>query len=161
MQVMAIWCVHSALLKSGTASGSFSGYSKSYSFSTGKKLFSCKQIHKKTLSNTKYYVSSDGLLVWSWCRYLFLGMAQGDRKVMQPIPDTCSICQKINYTEIRKQKTMLYQVLEMSTAFSNAWIHSFPHVWCNPLKSFCSDGNSSPDKILSICLAQENQEMYP
>jgi hypothetical protein len=31
-----------------------------------------------------------------------------DRKVMQPIPNTCSICQKINYTEIRKQKTMLY-----------------------------------------------------
>lgn len=46
MQVMAIWCVHNALLKSGTSSGSFSGYSKSYSFSTGKKLFSYEQIHK-------------------------------------------------------------------------------------------------------------------
>jgi hypothetical protein len=28
---------------------------------------------------------------------------QGDQKVTRPIPDTCSICQKINYTE--KQKT--------------------------------------------------------
>jgi len=46
MQVMAIWWVQSALLKSGTANGSFSGYSKSYNFSTGKKLFNCKQIHK-------------------------------------------------------------------------------------------------------------------
>jgi hypothetical protein len=27
----------------------------------------------------------------------------------------------------------------MSTAFSNACIHSFPHVCCNPVKSFCSD----------------------
>jgi hypothetical protein len=33
---------------------------------------------------------------------------QGDRKVKQPIPDTCSVCQKINYTAIRKQKTMFY-----------------------------------------------------
>jgi hypothetical protein len=49
MQVMAIWCVQSALLKSGTASGSFSGYSKSYSFNTGKKLFSYKQIKKNTV----------------------------------------------------------------------------------------------------------------
>jgi hypothetical protein len=32
----------------------------------------------------------------------------GDRKVTQPIPDACYICQKINYIEIRKQKTMLY-----------------------------------------------------
>jgi hypothetical protein len=53
---------------------------------------------------------------------------QGDLKVTQPISDTCSICQKINYIEIRKQKTVLYEVLEMSTAFSDACIHSFPHV---------------------------------
>jgi hypothetical protein len=46
MQAMAIWWVKSALLKSGTASGSFSWYSKSYNFSTGKKLFNCRQIHK-------------------------------------------------------------------------------------------------------------------
>jgi hypothetical protein len=36
---------------------------------------------------------------------------QGDRKITQPIPDTYSICQKTNYTEIWKQKTMLYWVL--------------------------------------------------
>jgi hypothetical protein len=29
---------------------------------------------------------------------------QSNRKVTQLIPDTCSICQKINYIEIRKQK---------------------------------------------------------
>jgi hypothetical protein len=39
----------------------------------------------------------------------------------------------------QKTKTMLYYVLEMSTAFSNACIQSFSHVWCNPVKSFCSD----------------------
>jgi hypothetical protein len=27
----------------------------------------------------------------------------------------------------------------MSTAFTDACIHPFPHVWCNPVKSFCSD----------------------
>jgi hypothetical protein len=80
----------------------------------------------------------------------FKGLLQGDRKVTQPIPDTCSICQKINYIEIRKQKRMLYLVLEMPTAFSDAYIHSFPHVLCSLLKSFCSDGNGSPDEILSI-----------
>jgi hypothetical protein len=36
----------------------------------------------------------------------------------------------------------------MSTAFSDACIHSFPHVWCNPVKSFCSDWNGSPDEII-------------
>jgi hypothetical protein len=37
-----------------------------------------------------------------------MATVQGDWKVMQPFPNTCSICQKINYNEIRKQKTMLY-----------------------------------------------------
>jgi hypothetical protein len=55
---------------------------------------------------------------------------------MQPIPDTYSISQKINYTEIRK-KNNVFEVLEMSTTFSDAYIHSFPHVWCNPVKSSC------------------------
>jgi hypothetical protein len=45
---------------------------------------------------------------------------QSDQKVMQLIPKTCCICQKINYTEIRIQKKkMLYSVLEISTAFSS------------------------------------------
>jgi hypothetical protein len=56
---------------------------------------------------------------------------QCDWKVTQLIPDICSVCQKINYIEIRKQKTMLYDLFETSTAFSDACIHSFPHVWCN------------------------------
>jgi hypothetical protein len=38
----------------------------------------------------------------------FYVKVQGDRKVMQPITDTCSVCQEINYIEIRNQKTMLY-----------------------------------------------------
>jgi hypothetical protein len=83
---------------------------------------------------------------------------QYDRKVTQPILDTRSIFQKIKYIEIRKKKTMLYKMLEMPAAFNDS---SFPHVWCTSVKSFCSDQNSSPDEILSICLAQENREMYP
>jgi hypothetical protein len=47
-------------------------------------------------------------------------------------------CQKI-YIEIRKQKKVLYWVLEMSTAFSDTCIDCFPHVWCNLVKSSCSD----------------------
>jgi hypothetical protein len=62
---------------------------------------------------------------------------QVNRKVTQPIPDTFSICRKINYIKIWKQKVMLYQLLEMSTAFSDAYISSFPHVWCSPVKSSC------------------------
>jgi hypothetical protein len=33
-----------------------------------------------------------------------IGKIQGDRKVSKRIPDACSVCQKINYIEIRKQK---------------------------------------------------------
>jgi hypothetical protein len=74
---------------------------------------------------------------------------QDDRKVTQPIPDTCSICQKKkkNYTEIIKQKTILHQVLEMSTA--------------STLSSLNTEGR--PERFLSctLPLAQENGEMYP
>jgi hypothetical protein len=31
---------------------------------------------------------------------------QSDRKVTQPIPDTSSICQKINYIELRKKNNV-------------------------------------------------------
>jgi hypothetical protein len=57
------------------------------------------------------------------------GETQDERKVKQPSLETCSVCQKINYIEIRKQKkgkTMSYEVLEMSTALSNAYIHFSP-----------------------------------
>jgi hypothetical protein len=37
----------------------------------------------------------------------------------------------------------------------------FRHVWCNTVKSLCCDGNGSPGELLSICLAQENPEVYP
>jgi hypothetical protein len=36
--------------------------------------------------------------------HVFEYVIQSERKVTQPIPDTCSICQKINYIFIRKQK---------------------------------------------------------
>jgi hypothetical protein len=68
---------------------------------------------------------------------ILFSIIQSDRKVTQPILDTCCVCQKINYIETRKQKTMSYYVLEMSTAFSDASIHSFPHILCFPVKSFC------------------------
>jgi hypothetical protein len=37
-------------------------------------------------------------------RLLLTLVIQDDRKVTQPIPDPCSICQKIHYIEIKKQK---------------------------------------------------------
>jgi hypothetical protein len=77
---------------------------------------------------------------------------QDGRKVMRPIPDSRSICQKINYIEIRKQKTMLCKVLEISAAFSDACIHPFPHVVRNQMELLCH-GNGSPDVILCISLA--------
>lgn len=40
---------------------------------------------------------------------------------MQPIPDTCSIYQKINYIEIRKWKNNFILSVEMSIAFSDAF----------------------------------------
>jgi hypothetical protein len=52
---------------------------------------------------------------------------QSDRKFVKPISDTCSVSEK-NYTEIGEQKTVLYKVLEMPAAFSDACIHSFHRV---------------------------------
>jgi hypothetical protein len=92
---------------------------------------------------------------------LLLIVVQGDRKFTQPIPGTCSMCQKINYIEIRKQKTMFYICVGnvhrvqrcMHSLFSSCLIQPGEEVLCH--------GNGSPVEILSICLAQENREMYP
>jgi hypothetical protein len=49
-------------------------------------------------------------------------------------------------------------MLEMSTAFSDSLSSSR---LMQPGEEFLCHGNGSPDEILSICLAQENREMYP
>jgi hypothetical protein len=48
----------------------------------------------------------------------------------------------------------------MITAFSDACINSSSCLM-QPGDEFLCLGNGSPDEILSICLAQENREMYP
>jgi hypothetical protein len=40
-------------------------------------------------------------------------------------------------------------------------MHAFTLFLMFDATRFCSDGNGLPDEILSICLAQENREMYP
>jgi hypothetical protein len=64
---------------------------------------------------------------------------------------------KLHWNQKTKKQ---YYVKFWSTAFSDACIHYFPLVWCNPGKSF-SHGNDSPDEILSIFLAQENRKWMP
>jgi hypothetical protein len=52
-------------------------------------------------------------------------------------PDTCSVCQKNKLHCNQKTKKNVILSVEMSIAFSDACIHSFPHVWCNLVKSSC------------------------
>jgi hypothetical protein len=93
---------------------------------------------------------------------------QTDRNVTQPIPDTRSICQKINYIKIRKQKKKVkLSVRNVHSVTKFDYIvqtrHLAPKVDRNgfcPARFLCH-GNGSPDEILLICLAQENREMYP
>jgi hypothetical protein len=93
--------------------------------------YSAKLFLLDLIDRPMYLMESKKCLKLNW-------IIQGDWKVTQPISDTCSICQKINDAEIREQKNNVIKVLEMSTAFSDARIHSFPHVWRNPAKSFCA-----------------------
>jgi hypothetical protein len=37
---------------------------------------------------------------------------------------------------------------------------SLVFLMCDPVKSFCSDGNGTPDEIPSTCLAQDDREVY-
>jgi hypothetical protein len=60
---------------------------------------------------------------------------QGDRKAMQPISDACSVCQKINYIEIRKN-SVIWSVVNIPCV-QLCVLQSFPHVWCNPVNSSC------------------------
>jgi hypothetical protein len=93
--------------------------------------------------------------------FSFFFCIQGDRKVTQPIHDTCPVCQKINYTEIRKQKNNV--ILSAGNVHRvQRCMHSlFSSCLMQPGEEFLCHRNDSPDEILSICLAQENREMYP
>jgi hypothetical protein len=94
---------------------------------------------------------------------------QGDRKVMEHIPDTCSICQKINYfRRIFQSEEKVFSVTFVeSVTKSDGYRPNYRHLtpkadWnCFCPARFLCHGNGLPDEILSICLAQENQEMYP
>jgi hypothetical protein len=85
---------------------------------------------------------------------------QGDRKVTQPTPDICSISQKINYTEIRKQKNNVIFCVGNVHCVQQCRHSLFFSSLMQPGEELCH-GKGSPDEILSICLAQENWEMYP
>jgi hypothetical protein len=80
---------------------------------------------------------------------------------MQPIPDSCSVCQKINYIEIRKQKN--YVILSVGNVHRvQRCMHSiFSSCLMQLGEEFLCHGNSSADEMLSICLAQENWELRP
>jgi hypothetical protein len=60
-------------------------------------------------------------------------------------------------TQISEKK---FLVLEMSTAFSNAYIFPFPMYNASWWRVLCH-GNGSADQILTISSAQENREMFP
>jgi hypothetical protein len=65
-----------------------------------------------------------------------LGFIQSDQKVMQLIPDMFYLSKnKFHWN----QKTKINVILSVGNAhaFSDACIHSFPHVWCNLAKSSC------------------------
>jgi hypothetical protein len=70
---------------------------------------------------------------------------------MQTIPDSCSIYQKINYIEIRRQKNnVTFSVVNVHRV---QWcMHSlFSSCLMKPCEEFLCHGNGSPDEILSIC----------
>jgi hypothetical protein len=94
-----------------------------------------------------------------YCRWEIM-FVQDDRKVTQPIPDTCSICQKIKYIEIRKQKNNI--ILSVGNVHRvQRCMHSlFSSCLMQPGEDFLCHGNGLPDEILSICLTQKNREMY-
>jgi hypothetical protein len=79
---------------------------------------------------------------------------------------TCFICQKINYIEIRKQKKNNVILSVGNVHHIQQSMHSLFSSCLMQLNGFClahfpCHGNSSPDEILLICLAQEIWEMYP
>lgn len=69
-------------------------------------------------------------------RLLPLGME--DKKSRNPSWHT-SCLSKIKLQWLQKTIKMSHYVLEISTAFSEAYIHFFPHIWCDLVKSSCSD----------------------
>jgi hypothetical protein len=64
---------------------------------------------------------------------------QIDRKVTRPIPDTCSVCQEINYIEIKNKKQCYIKFWKCPLRSATPAFTFFPHVSCNPVKSSCSD----------------------
>jgi hypothetical protein len=83
---------------------------------------------------------------------------QSGRNVRQPLPDACSVCQKINYIEITKQKSYIncWMCPSRSSMYAFTVFRMCDAIW----RKVCH-GNVSPGEKLSICLAQEDLEMYP
>jgi hypothetical protein len=77
---------------------------------------------------------------------------QSDKKVTQPILDSCSIKKK-HYIEIRKNVVLSVGNVRRT--------HLLFSCLMQPGEEFPCHGNGSPDEILSLCLVQENREMYP
>jgi hypothetical protein len=114
----------------------------------------CQSLHPDLCGNNQRCFS-----LFSCSTYALI--IQSNRKVTQPIPDTCSICQKINYIDIRKQKNNV--ILSVGNVHRvQRCMHSLvSSCLMQPGEEFLFHGNGSPDEILSICLAQKNREMYP
>jgi hypothetical protein len=84
-----------------------------------------------------------------------------DQKVTQPIPDTCAICQKnkLHWNQEKKSNVILSVG---NVRCVQQYMHSlFSSCLMQLGEEFLCHGNGSPDKILSVCLAQENWEVYP
>jgi hypothetical protein len=74
-------------------------------FGVDGRLGACTYLND-TVSNRLWECVPD-VRLFSKCLLCYI---QSDLKVTQPIPDTCSICQKINYIEVRKQTNVILSV---------------------------------------------------
>jgi hypothetical protein len=87
---------------------------------------------------------------------------QAYRKVTQPIPDTCSICKK-NKKKPLKSGNKNNVILNVGNVHrvQRCMYSLFSYLFMQPGEEFLCHRNGLLDEILSICLTQENREMYP
>jgi hypothetical protein len=104
-------------------------------------------------------VRNHSLAAWAMAR---ITLIQGDQKVTQPIPDTCSICEKNKLNRNEETKKQCY--IKCWKCPPRSAMHTFTLFLMSDATRWrvsAVTGNGSPDEISSICLEQENREMYP
>jgi hypothetical protein len=122
--------------------------------------FSFHKSHSYQRSQEKLYIYIYIYIYITNLTKLYDKNSQGDQKFKQPISDKLYLSNNKLHCN-QKRKIMLIKCLKCSPHSAMQAFIFYLKLDMKPGEDFLCHRNGSPHEILSICLVQENREMYP